>query len=214
LERYYLGFGYDEIPSKAPAETGIISFEDLDEEELKMAAFENWMMEVYNPEWDRKDFDDDEFRDEDNVHSDFYEAPQHPDQPTFDDAQEDLRDWEEDTEESETQEYREFMGKDFQYEFVEDEEFKRMSNEFGKQIYVETRVMAHAREEDCVFEIWLESYDIELIHSKKRATSNAEGWDGPAECDAGQIDYVVDQVRFLISDDARYSYQFDKDMVV
>lgn len=46
LERYYLGFGYESIPSKAPAETGIISLEDLDEEEIKMAAFENWMTEV------------------------------------------------------------------------------------------------------------------------------------------------------------------------
>jgi len=40
LERYYKGMGYDEIPSKAPAETGIIEFDYLDEEEIKMAAFE------------------------------------------------------------------------------------------------------------------------------------------------------------------------------
>lgn len=79
LERYYAGFGYTEIPTKAPAETGIISLEDLDEEEIKMAAFENWMTTVYNPEADRKDFDDDELRDEDNVFSDFYQHPQHPD---------------------------------------------------------------------------------------------------------------------------------------
>merc|ERR1712100_509172 len=64
LERYYAGFGYSEIPRRAPSETGIISLEDLDEEEIKMAAFENWMKEVYNPEWDRKDFDDDGFQDE------------------------------------------------------------------------------------------------------------------------------------------------------
>ena len=32
-----------------------------------MVAFENWMNEVCNPEWDRKDFDDDRFQDENNV---------------------------------------------------------------------------------------------------------------------------------------------------
>ena len=48
--------------------------------------------------------------------------------------------------------------------------------------------------------------------SKKRATSNAEGWEGPAECDGAQIDYLVDKVRFLISDDARYSYRYELDV--
>lgn len=243
LERYYQGFGYENIPKKAPGETGIIGFEDLDEEELKMAAFENWMIEVYNAEWDRKDFDDDDFRDEDNVFSEFFEEPQHPDLPTFDDAQEDIRNWEEELDdEGETnQEYRDFMVTDKKYEMVVDEEFKRdfrghlivactpsdddvaiaekitrrIGDELGKQIYVETRVMAHAREEDNVFEVWLESYEIDLLHSKKRASSNAEGWEGPAECDDAQIEYLVDQVRYLISDEARFSYRFelDKDLV-
>jgi ribonuclease E len=242
LERYYMGFGYSEIPDKAPAETGIISFEDLDEEELKMAAFENWMTEVYNPEWDRKDFDDDAFQDEDNVHSKFYVAPQHPDLPVYEDAQEDLREWEDDVGDDEqvTDEYANMMGQDFKYKSVDDEEFRkefrghvvvactpsdgdleiaekitaRMAKEFGKQIYVETRVIAHAREEDFVFEVWLESYDIDLLHSKKRASANVEGWDGPVECDDQQIDYLVKEIRFLISDDARYSYRFAIDMVV
>ena len=236
LERYYMGFGYTEIPNKAPAETGIIGFDDLDEEELKMAAFENWMTEVYNPEWDRKDFDDDDFQDEDNVFSKFYEAPQHPDLPTFEDAQEDLRDWEEDMEDDEdNKEYASMMGQDHKYKYIEDDEFdkefrghlvvactpmeadldiaekitERMAKEFGKQIYVETRVMAHAREEDFVFEIWLESYDIDLLHSKKRATNNAEGWEGSAECDDKEIDRLVEKVGFLISDDARYSTRFE-----
>jgi len=247
LERYYAGFGYDEIPNKAPAETGIISFEDLDEEEIKMAAFENWMTQVYNPEWDRKDFDDDDMRDEDNVFSDFYDAPQHPDLPTIEDAEEDIDDWQQEIEEAaddneidlekdpEVTAYRDMMGEKFEYEEVEDEEFERefrghlivactgrdedldvaekitsrFEKEFGKQVMVETRVMALAREEDNVFEIWLESYEIDLLHSKKRATSNAQDWDGPADCDDGQIETLVDRVRFLISDDARYSYQMD-----
>jgi hypothetical protein len=242
LERYYMGFGYTEIPDKSPGETGMISFEELDEEELKMAAFENWMTEVYNPEWDRKDFDDDSFQDEDNVFSKFYAGRQHPDQPTFDDAQEDLRDWEAemDDDEDATEEYANMMGHDIKYKYVDDPEFerefrghlvvactpndedleiaekltKRMDKEFGKQIYVETRVIAHAREEDFVFEVWLESFDIDILHSKKRALSNAKGWDGPEECDDKQIDYLVEEIRFLIGDDARYGYRYDNEYAV
>lgn len=241
LERYYAGFGYDSIPNKAPAETGIISLEDLDEEEIKMAAFENWMTEVYNPEVDRKDFDDDTLRDEDNVFSDYYEAPQHPDLPSFEDAVEDLEEWKTelgDAAESDDpliKSYRDMMGRSFDYTFVKDVDFerdfrghlvvactgydadleiaeritKRFEQEFGKKVYVETRVMALAREEDNVFEIWLESYEIDLLHSKKRAISNAKGWDGPAIVDDRQIEHLVDRVRFLISDDARYSYRWD-----
>jgi hypothetical protein len=242
LERYYMGFGYTEIPNKAPGETGMISFEELDEEELKMAAFENWMTEVYNPEWDKKDFDDDAFQDEDNVFSKFYAGRQHPDQPTYEDAEEDLRDWEAemDDDEDATEEYANMMGHDIKYQQVDDPEFekefrghlvvactpndadleiaetltKRMDKEFGKQIYVETRVIAHAREEDMVFEVWLESFDIDILHSKKRAMSNVGGWDGPEECDAKQIDYLVGEIRFLISDDARYGYRFDNEFAV
>lgn len=241
LERYYAGFGYDEIPQKAPAETGIISFEELDEEEIKMAAFENWVTRVYNPEIDRTDFDDDDMRDEDNVFSEFYEAPQHPDLPTFEDAEDDIDQWNAEMgDDPEIREYRDMMGQKFEYEVVEDEEFdkafrghlivactgmtedldiaekitKRFEKEFGKQVFVETRVMALAREEDNVFEVWLESYEIDLLHSKKRATSNTVDWRGPAECDDEQIDYLVERVRFLISDDARYSYRMEADFAV
>lgn len=236
LERYYAGFGYDEIPKKAPFETGIISLEELDEDEIKMAAFDSWMKEVYNPEWDRKDFDDDDMQDEDNVFSQFYEAPQHPDKPTFEDSLEDIEMWNEEMgDDKSVREYRDMMGQAFEYEVVKDEEFERefrghliiactgdnsdldiaekitlrFEKEFGKQVFVETRIMQLARLEDNVFEIWLESYEVDLLHSKKRATSNAKGWDGPAECDDAQIDYLVDRVRFLISDEARYSYRME-----
>ncbi|GAX11938.1 hypothetical protein FisN_8Lh024 [Fistulifera solaris] len=239
LERYYQGFGYDEIPTKAPAETGIIRLEDLDEEEIKMAAFESWMTDVYNPEWDRKDFDDDDFQDEDNVFSEFYEPPQHPDLPTFEEAMEDLEVWKEQlgehADDPAMAAYRDRMGQSFNYKVVRDEEFERefrghmiiactaaeydldvaeqitlrFDKEFGKQVFVETRVLALAREEDNVYEIWLESYDIELLHSKKRALSNFKDWTGPAEVDAAQIDYLVDRVRYLISDDSRYSYRME-----
>ena len=242
LERYYKGIGYDEIPNKAPAETGIIEFDYLDEEEIKMAAFETWVKDVYNPEWDRKDFDDDDFRDEDNVFSNFYEEPQHPDLPTFEDSQEDIEEWrqtigtdEELIGNKKGKAYRDYMAREFDYEVVQDKEFEEefrghlivactgddedleiaekitaaMDKAFGKQIYVETRLIAHARQEDNVFEVWLESYEIELLHSKKRASSNAKGWDGPADCDDTQIEYLVERVRFLISDDARYSYSLE-----
>jgi hypothetical protein len=75
--------------------------------------------------------------------------------------------------------------------------------------------MALAREEDNVFEIWLESYEIDLLHSKKRATSvGTQDWTGPAEVDDAQIDYLTERVRFLISDDARYSYRMELDYAV
>lgn len=239
LERYYAGFGYDEIPKKAPAETGIISLEDLDEEEIKMAAFESWMTDVYNPEADRKDFDDDLMRDEDNVFSEFFEDPQHPDLPPMDDVEDDLAQWREDIgDDPEARGYRDMMGRSFEYKVERDPEFERefrghliiactgedhdleiaeqitlrFEREFNKKVFVETRVMALAREEDNVYEIWLESYEIDLLHSKKRATSNAKGWTGPAEIDDAQIDYLTERVKFLISDDARYSYRLEMDM--
>jgi hypothetical protein len=236
LEHYYAGFGYKEIPKKAPAETGIISLEDLDEEEIKMAALERWMTDVYNPEWDRKDFDDDDMQDEDNVFSQFYEAPQHPDLPTFADAVEDIEQWKEEMgDEASNHKYRDMMGKTYDYKVVRDEEFERefrghliiactgqstdlevaeriterFEQELGKKVFVETRIMNLAREEDNVFEIWLESYEIDLLHSKKRATANAEDWDGPVDCDEAQIEFLVDRVRFLISDEVRYSYRME-----
>lgn len=245
LERYYAGFGYDEIPSKAPAETGIINLDDLDEEDIKMAAFENWMTDVYNPEMDRKDFDDDTMRDEDNVFSDFYQYPQHPDLPSMEDAVDDIEQFQYENigidnanKYADVKEYRDMMGQTFDYEVVRDEEFLRdfrghviiactgddadleiaeritlrFQQEFGKQVYVETRVMALAREEDNVYEIWIESYDIELLHSKKRAMANIKGWTGPAEIDDAQIDFLTNRVRFLISDDARYSYRMELDL--
>ena len=82
-----------------------------------------------------------------------------------------------------------------------------MNEAFGLKVFVETRVYGHAKPEDFLFEVWLESYDIDLIHSKRRATLSSTTWDGPSECDDAQIDYLVDQVGYLISDDHRYSYR-------
>lgn len=241
LERYYAGFGYSEIPHKAPAETGIIEASDLDEEEAKMVAFESWFIEVYNEEVDKLDFDDDEMKDEDNVFSDFYERPDHPELPKFDDALQDIEEWKEEIgDDEEDFAYRDYLGQVKNYTYVEDKELDEemrghlivacttedadlevaekitlaMEKNFGKQIYVETRVFTAAQPEDNVFEVWIESYEIELLHSKKRATSNAQDWDGPAECDDKQIEYLVETIRSMISDEARYSYSMDFEGVI
>jgi hypothetical protein len=242
LYTYYRGFGYDQIPEKAPGETGIIDLEELDEDELQMVDFAAWCQEVYNPEWDRKDFDDDDIRDVDNVFSPAFVLPQDPDLPSFQDAKDDIRNWYGEIENSnngdvslEQAEYRDMVGQEMEYKYLDDREFaesfrghlvvactaedddlniaekitKRFDEEFGKQIFVETRVISHALKDDNCFEIWLESYDIELLHSKKRATTGAKDWNGSIECDDDEISRMVERVAFLISDDARYSYRMD-----
>jgi hypothetical protein len=232
LERYYMGFGYEEIPHKAQAETGIISVEEADDEEIKMAAFEAWMMDVYNPEWDRKDFDDEEIRDEDNVFSENFEMPDHPDLPTIEDFEADLAAYNEEMGEDLDEEYRDFYAKKTELTPIGDnggfiEDFRghlviacgpynedldtaekittRMKEEFGDTVFVETRLMMHAREDDNVFEVWLESYEIDLLHSRRRNYMQAKGWTGPANVDDDQLEYLVGQVRKLTSEDARLS---------
>lgn len=74
-------------------------------------------------------------------------------------------------------------------------------------IYVETRVLGHARKEDNVYEIWLESYEIDLLHSKRQAFINSKVWKGPSEVDDEQLDHLVDRVRELVGDESRFSYR-------
>jgi hypothetical protein len=232
LKRYYFGFGYDEIPHKAPAETGIIGVEEADDEEIKMAAFEAWMLDVYNPEWDLKDFDHEDIRDEDNVFSDNFEMPNHPDLPTWEDAESDRAAYDEEMGDNLDEENRDFYAKlidlkpagenggyieDFRGHLViasgpYDEDLDtaekitvRMREEFGEKVYVETRVMMHVREDDFVYEVWLESYEIDLLHSRRRNYMQTAGWSGPANVDDAQLEYLVEQVRKLTSEDARMS---------
>lgn len=40
--------------------------------------------------------------------------------------------------------------------------------DFGKAEFVETRVLGHARVEDNVFKIWMESYEISLLYCKRQ----------------------------------------------
>lgn len=86
---------------------------------------------------------------------------------------------------------------------------KRMEEEFGKQVFVETRVYGHAKRDDNVYEIWLESWDIDLLHSKRRATFDRD-WTGPKIVDDDTLTDLVERIRFLISDDARYSFNFNE----
>jgi len=247
LELYYRGFGYFEIPKKKPQETGIIDAEELDDEEMRMAGLANWVQEVYNPDWDRLDFDDDRIRNKDNVFSPEFVMPRHPDLPTFDDAQEDVRNWKGEmeavtngtmTEEQES--YQDKVGKETEYEVIYDEEFDRefrghlivactdeesdlviaekitlqIKEELGKKVYVETRILSDALMEDNVFEIWLESYDIELLHSKRRASVGYKDWEGKLVCDDEEIERLVKRVAHLVSDDSRYSYRMDMDCIL
>ena len=63
-----------------------------------------------------------------------------------------------------------------------------------------TCVYNHARQEDNVYEIWIESFDIQLIHSRLGDFYNTNQWDGPADMRDKQLDYIVEMVGHLISD--------------
>ena len=88
---------------------------------------------------------------------------------------------------------------------------ERMEQSFGKQVFVETRVMNNINPEDNVFEVWLESYEVDLLHSKRRASTGTEDWDGPMDCDEEQIENLVKEVGIRISDEYRYSYTTEID---
>ena len=242
LELYYQGMGYTDIPKKAPHETGVIKLSEMDEEEQKMAGFEAWFNEVYNPNMDRVDFDEPGLEDEDNVFSDAFKYYENPENPSIQDMSDDLDEWRAEMGDDLTEEqkkYRDYVANAEEFTLYRDEEFERefrghlvlaccsqdadlelaekitlrMQEEFGKAIFVETRVMSNANPEDNVFEVWLESYEVELLHSKRRASTGFKGWDGPAELDDEQLDKIVSRVRALISDEYRYSYTYEMDGV-
>ncbi len=246
LERYYLGFGYTEIPKKVQSETGMISFEETDEQETKMAAMEKWMLDVYNSEWDRKDFDDEDIKDEDNVFSDNFKMPQHPDLPAWEDAQEDIAGWKAEFDEdsdgevdAESIKYRDQMGQSIDFTNAQDDDFQknfrghlvvacgnfeedletaeriteRMEKEFGNSIYTETKIYQHAMPADNLFEVWLESYEIDLLHSKRRAFMGVDGWEGKADVTDEQMEYLVKEVSKLTSEDARNSFRWSEEHV-
>jgi hypothetical protein len=234
LERYYKGIGYDSIPKKTPAETGIIEFDqsDLDDEEREMLALENWYDEVFNEEEQNLLFDDEAFEAKDNVFAPDYQPASEKEQ-TF--AEKFMKEHERFQKEFalETQEWRDQFATVDEFDVEEDKELQeafrghlviacsaleedlelaakiteRFKEEFGPVIYVETRVLGHARKEDNVYEIWLESYEIDLLHSKRQAFINSKVWKGPSEVDDEQLDHLVERVRELVGDESRFSYR-------
>lgn len=230
LKRYYQGLGYDQIPTFKPRDTNIVELEtEYDQEDMTMAAFENWMDEVYIEDDENLYFDDEDFQPENNVF-DFDYAMQDSDHITSFKAE--LRDFK-DEHSNETQAWKNKYVRETNYTFSKDdtgaEQFRghlvvaccgsdqdlalaekitnRMEEEFDKMVYVETRVYSHARQEDNLYEIWLESYDIEQLHSRRGAFYNSKQWLGPPDVDDEQLDSIVKRVEFLIGDDARYSYR-------
>jgi len=233
LRRYYRGLGYDDVPTMNPAQTNIIEVKaEYDDEIVNMVAFEHWIDEVYNEEEEDLYFDSDEFQPENNVYDFNFGMETSSEVKAFEVEYEDFV-----TEhKNETQEWRDRYAKEKQYEKVVDEQavkdFRgclvvaccgsdqdleiaekitaKMAEVHRKQVYVETRVYSHARQSDNVFEMWLEGYDISLIHSKRSALYNSKSWDGPSEIDDEHMGYLVDKVGDLISDDSRYSYNLQE----
>lgn len=239
LERYYKGIGYDAIPMKEEGETGIITLDTspIDDEEREMLALENWMDEVYNEESDNLLFDDERFEPNDNVFDPDYSPSKSSTDKSSVQVDKFLKEFETFEREfsEESQEWRDQFATVEKFEYRDDPEgqaafrghivvacpdldedlqlaetiTKRFKDEFDKAVRVETRVLGHARKEDNVFEVWLESYEIDLLHSKRQAFINSKLWTGPSDVDDKQLDYLVERVRYLISDESRYSYRID-----
>lgn len=235
LQRYYKGIGYDAIPKKDAGETGVITLDEspLDDEEREMLALENWMDEVYNEESDNLLFDDESFEPRDNVFDPDYGTSEGSKSAALEEKFMKEYDAFEREFSGEDQEWRDQFATVEKFEYRDDpegqKEFRghlvvactqsdedmeiaeditvRIKKEFGKAVFVETRVLGHARAEDQVFEVWLESFETDLLHSKRQAFINSKLWTGPSDVDAKQLDYIVDKVRYLISDDSRYSYR-------
>jgi len=236
LQRYYKGIGYDEIPKKDPGETGVITLDTspMDDEEREMLALENWMDEVYNEEEDILLFDDESFEPRDNVFDPNYGTSSTDKSSALEEKF--MKEYEAFEREfsEESQEWRDQFATVERFEHRDDPEgqeafrghlvvaispeesdmvvaeqiTERIGKEFGKAVFVETRVLGHARVEDNVFEVWLESYDVDLLHSRRQAFINSKLWLGPSDVDEKQLEYIVEKVRHLISDDSRYSYRF------
>jgi len=206
-------------------------------EEEQMLSFENWMDEVYQ-DVDDICLDDEDFMPHDNpaaVDLDTVASQQNANTSTAVHPMiKDVQEFEEKYEHM-SQDWRDQYVKRYQYQVEEQNEknkdFRghlviacspsdddltiaekltlRMEKSFGTQVFVETRVIGHAKLEDNLYEIWLESWDIDLLFSKRSAVFNPREWDGPRDVTDEYIDELVDQVKFLTSDDARYSYRYD-----
>uniref|UniRef100_A0A7S4W318 Uncharacterized protein n=1 Tax=Ditylum brightwellii TaxID=49249 RepID=A0A7S4W318_9STRA len=218
--------------------------EGLDDDERELAALENWYDEVYEEDFENHYFDDEDFTPEQNVFDKNFGGDISKESTKFMAEREDLEKqfnkMYPEADESEIEEHTDKYGRVVNYTVAPDQELEeqfrghlvvatgpilqdveiaasitsRMAAEFGKKVFVETRVLNHVREDDHLFEVWLESYEIDLLHSKRKATYSSQEWDGPSVVDDKQMDYLVERVGHLISDDFRYSYRmFDWDFV-
>ena len=237
LKRYYNGLGYDEILTKQPGETPLITLDEspLDDEEREMLALETWYDEVYDEEDQNLLFDDEKFEPRDNVFDEDYGASSSKKATSIEEKF--MKEFElfERENAGETQEWRDQFATVKGFETRDDPEGQaafrghlvvactpseedmdiaekitlRFREEFDKAVFVETRVLGHAKMEDNVFEVWLESWEIDLLHSKRQAFINPKIWTGPSDVDDKQLDYLVDKVRYLISDEAKNSFRID-----
>jgi len=232
LDRYWKGANTDGTPTPDTRENpNIIEWDEnpLTFEEENLLALESWMEEVYQDD-DDINLDDDDLMPEENPAAPEYGILNDDDLPP------ELKDAEEFEEKYAhmSKEWREEYVKRKDYEIVNkvDSDFRghvviacspaeedldmsekltlRMEKEFGEQIFVETRVVGHAKPEDYLYEVWIESWEIELLHSKRRAVFQRD-WDGPRDITDEYIDDLVSKVGFYISDDYRYSFLLGDD---
>jgi len=230
LHQYYVNAGFDSIPANDTLQS-LVEWDEnpLTFEEEQMLAFENWMEQVYHED-DDICLDDEDFMPHDNPAGPDYIGLQNT-TTNIDPFLKDVQDFEEKYQHM-SQDWRDQYVKRHKYQLEDsqtDQDFRghlviacspseddldtaqkltlRMEKSFGTQLFVETRVIGHAKLEDHLYEIWLESWDIDLLFSKRNAVFNPREWDGPRDVTDEYIDELVDRVKFLISDDARYSYR-------
>jgi len=82
----------------------------------------------------------------------------------------------------------------------------RMNAEFPN-LMVETQLFPEASAEDQLFEIWVEAYEDELLFSKRKHYYDSD-WPGPDDFRQEDLDKLVQEVRFHLSDDAKNSFLF------
>mmetsp|Transcript_7921 Transcript_7921/g.10120 ORF Transcript_7921/g.10120 Transcript_7921/m.10120 type:complete len:576 (-) Transcript_7921:31-1758(-) len=83
----------------------------------------------------------------------------------------------------------------------------RMKSEFGDELYVETQVFPEATSEDYLFEVWIVAYEDELLFSRRRHYYDQD-WPGPDDFRSEDLDKLVEEVRFHLSDDAKNGFLF------
>eukprot|EP00814_Leptocylindrus_danicus_P007051 CAMPEP_0116015298 /NCGR_PEP_ID=MMETSP0321-20121206/6760_1 /TAXON_ID=163516 /ORGANISM="Leptocylindrus danicus var. danicus, Strain B650" /LENGTH=471 /DNA_ID=CAMNT_0003485055 /DNA_START=282 /DNA_END=1694 /DNA_ORIENTATION=+ len=76
----------------------------------------------------------------------------------------------------------------------------RMNAEFPN-LMVETQLFPEASVEDQLFEIWVEAYEDELLFSKRKHYYDSD-WPGPDDFRQEDLEKLVQEVRFHLSDDA------------